>query len=109
MITKTVHDYRIFDKENFGQLLTSENRHNFDISVDTDVQWEIIYQYSMEILSVMCPYKKVQTPKNITPWLTQEIYAAIRNKKDLSVNTKQQEILKLCSKQKSKEMSLIAY
>ena len=28
----------------------------------------------------MCPYKKVQTRRKVTPWVTQEIYCAIREK-----------------------------
>ena len=67
MITKTVHHYRNFDEENFGQLLTSQNRHNFDISVDPDVQWEIIYQCSMEISSVMTVLIRKSKPARILP------------------------------------------
>ena len=36
---------------------------NFDNSLDLDIQWEIMYQYCREILSVMCPYKKLHTHK----------------------------------------------
>ena len=29
----------------------------------------------------MCPFKKVSSQKHVTPWLTPEIYKAIREKK----------------------------
>ena len=61
--------------------LLDKNWDNFNTSTDPDIRWEIILSYVLDILSVMCPYKKVQTHKTPTPWLTPEIYRAIRKKK----------------------------
>ena len=82
-VIKTIRDYRNFDEENFGELLIAKNWEDFDNSLNPDVQWERIYQYCLEILSVMCPYKTVHTHKKKTPWVTQEIYSAIRKKQRL--------------------------
>ena len=69
-VERTVRDYRNFDR----------NWEDFDNTVDTDIQWVIIQQAVTDILAVMCPYKKVVTRTKTTPWLTPEIYRAIRKK-----------------------------
>ena len=84
-------------KNLMGNLLINQNWDNFDTISNPDIQWEIILGYVKEILSVMCPYKTVNTRKKVTPWLTPEIYRAIRDKKILIKSyksTKDPEILK---------------
>ena len=80
-ITQIVRDYSTFDKNVFENLLTNSNWNNFDIINDPDAQWEIILNHIENILKVMCPYKRVNSRRNKTPWLTPEIYKAIREKK----------------------------
>ena len=38
-------------------------------------------QYIRNIQSIMCPFKKVNSCKTVTPWLTPDIYKLIRQKK----------------------------
>ena len=79
IVTRTVRDYRAFDENVLENTLLDKNWDNFNMSTDPDIHWEIILLYVLDILSVMCPYKKVQTRKTPTPWLTPEIYRAKRN------------------------------
>ena len=58
-LSKPVRDYRNFNAEVFCQLLVAKDWYNFDLSIDPDIQWEIIYQTAMEIVSVMCPLIQV--------------------------------------------------
>ena len=58
----------------------------------------------------MCPYKKVVTRKKNTPWLTTEIYRAIREKKILIKDYKKKrdsEILRSARTQRNKVNSLV--
>ena len=55
----------------------------FDNLLDPNLQWEIMLDAILNILSIMCPFKKVFARKTVTPWLSQEIYSAIREKKIL--------------------------
>ena len=83
MINRKVRDYRAFDEKNYSNLLKGQNWDRYIASQNPDEQWEIILGYVREILSIMCPYKRVNTRKKVTPWLTPEIYKAIREKKAL--------------------------
>ena len=82
-VSRMVRDYKAFDKNNFDQLLKNSDWGFFDNSFDPNVQWEIILQKINDILAIMSPYKKVNTRKKTTPWLTQEIFKAMREKKIL--------------------------
>ena len=83
IVTCTVRDYRAFDENVLENTLLNKNWDNFNVSIDPDIHWEIILSYVLDILSIMCPYKKVQARKIPTPWLTAEINKAIREKKTL--------------------------
>ena len=83
IVARTVCDYRAFDEAVLENSLLQRDWSNFDQSLDPDVQWEIILNYVLDILSIMCPYKIVQTKRKPSPWLTPEIYRAIREKKNL--------------------------
>ena len=83
MTWKTVRDYRNFNEENFVRLLTMIDWNQFDVSLDPNVQWLFMKEEILNILSVMCPYKRVYTRKNPTLWITPEIYRLIREIKRL--------------------------
>ena len=80
---RIVRDYSAFDKQIFENLLVNSPWYTFDSAIDPDIQWEIILEKINNILAVMCPFKKVNSRKNVIPWLTPEIYKAIREKKAL--------------------------
>ena len=83
IISKVVRDYARYDKANFEHLLLDQDWNVFDNTDDPDVQWEIILAYVENILAIMCPFKRVNARREVTPWLTPAIYALIREKKAL--------------------------
>ena len=50
----------------------------FDTELDPNVKWDLLYNTIYDILSIMCPYKKYKQREIITPWITADIYRAIR-------------------------------
>ena len=83
VIVKSVRDYRAFDEANLKILLNDCDWQVFYWNQNPDVHWEIILKYINDILSIMCPYKKVTTRKHVTPWLNPDIYKAIKDKQHL--------------------------
>ena len=67
MTTRTVRDYSAFDKNNFENLLVNFDWTAFDVSNNPEVQWESMIQYIRNTLSIMCPFKKVNSCKTVTP------------------------------------------
>ena len=80
-IERLVRDYSAFDKQIFANLLSNSNWQIFDTTPYPDNKWEIILDKIQHILTIMCPYKKVKSRKKVIPWLSPEIYKAIREKK----------------------------
>ena len=76
-IFKNVRDYSKFDQKNFEALVARSNWELFDQLLDPNVQWDILLDNVQKIMAIMCPIKKVYARKNITPWLTREIYSLI--------------------------------
>ena len=72
-VKRKVRDYRVFNENDFENLLKEKNWDGFNATQNPDIQWEIIFEYVKEILSIMCPYKIVNTRKKVTPWLTPDI------------------------------------
>ena len=52
----------------------------FDVTNSPEVQWESMIQYIRNTLSITCQFKKVNSCKTVTPWLTPEIHKLIREK-----------------------------
>ena len=80
---RTVRDYRAFDPDIFENSLVHSEWTKINGNNDPDMHWEIILKNIHNILSIMCPFKMVNTRKSVTPWLTPEIYRLIREKKCL--------------------------
>ena len=78
-----VRDYSKFNKNVFCQALDNLDWEPFDIEMNPEKQWEIIYDHVIEILSIMCPLKVVHTRLSRKKWLTKEIYSLIRDRKIL--------------------------
>ena len=81
VVTETVRDYKNFNKENFCQLISDMEWNDFDTERSPTVQWNYLLDNVLEILSIMCPYKKVHTRTPSKPWITPEIYTCIRERK----------------------------
>ena len=83
VVSVNVRDYSKFNPVLFGQLVDMYDWHAFDVEINPEAQWKIIYDRVIEILSVMCPIKRVHTRVNKKKWLTKEIYSLIRERKCL--------------------------
>ena len=86
---KTVRDYSKYNREHFENLITTCDWQLYDVLIDPNVQWEILMSNVLSILSIMCPYKNIFARKEITPWLTPEIYRTIQEKRCLLRTYKQ--------------------
>ena len=40
--------------------------------------WKLLYARIYDILTIMCPFKKFKQREKITPWITADIYLAMR-------------------------------
>ena len=78
MVYRTYRDFRNYSKENCVQLLKNSNWEFLSSLNDPNEQWELLRNKALEILSVMCPYKRYKQREEIKPWLTSEIYCEIR-------------------------------
>ena len=83
MTVRNVRDYSAFDKNNYDVLLSNSDWSVFDRTEVPEIQWEIMLRNVRNILSIMCPYKRVNTRKDTTPWITQDINTLIREKRKL--------------------------
>ena len=66
--------------ENVQQLLLGENWEKLFASDDCNEMWDIISDYITEILSDMCPYRKIRMRKESPPWITREILETINDR-----------------------------
>ena len=78
-----VRDYKNFNENVFCQLLDNLDWQDYYFEPNPENQWRFLHDGVMNILSVMCPYKKVFTRIVKKRWLTQEIYSLIRSRKCL--------------------------
>ena len=83
MIWENVRDYSKYNEDIFVQILKNMDWSTFDQSLDPNFQWEFIRAKIIDILSVMCPYKRVFSRKYKPLWITPEIYRNIRERKRL--------------------------
>ena len=83
MVWKTVRDYSNFNKDRFVTLLQNIEWNSFNDSLNPNDQWIFLKNEILQILSVMCPYKRVYTMKHAPLWITPEIYRLIRERKRL--------------------------
>ena len=56
---------------------------SFDIEIDPNVKWKLLYSAVYHIMTVMCPYKKYRQRETVTPWITADIYCNIRYRDSL--------------------------
>ena len=96
---KSTRMYKNYDKDIFGTLLTNMDWAQYYEIRDVDVLWNIIYSRIVEILEIMCPYKRVCLRDPKTPWVTRELVHAINERKKfvrLYWKTKNQFIWDIC-------------
>ena len=85
---ETVRDFKAFNAENFRILITDIDWSEFDSDLNPARQWSYLYNSVVEIMSIMCPLKKVHSRKPRRNWITMEIYRLIRERKNLIKNLK---------------------
>ena len=86
IVEETVRDYKHFDKDIFCQTLAHLKWDLFDIDLDPSSQWEWLLGNVIDILSVMCPYKKVHTRTPRKKWMTPGLFSLIRKRKRVLKN-----------------------
>ena len=83
-VCRTLRDYKNYNNELLIELLLT--RLSIDAFIDLDdpnAMWDQLYNHVYEILSVMCPFRKYKQRESPTPWITAEIYRAIRYRDSL--------------------------
>ena len=83
MIYKIVRNYSRYNEKTLITLLRASDWDLFNTCISPDEQWNIIEGKITDILSIMCPYKKVLTRKNRPLWINQDIFRTIRERKRL--------------------------
>ena len=84
VVWRKIRNYKYHNREVLTNLIRVKLVESvFDTAVDPEEKWKIYYDIVLDIMSVMCPYKKYRQREVKTPWITPEIYRNIRYR-DLS-------------------------
>ena len=62
-------DMSNFDVKIVSNLLKNIDRVNFDTTNDPNLMWNILYEKTIDILAIMCPFKKYRQREKISPWI----------------------------------------
>ena len=81
MVSRVVRNYKNYNENVFIQLVRNLDWTEFDNCLDPNKQWLFIREKLTGILSVMCPYKHVNSRKYKPLWITPDIYRSIRERK----------------------------
>ena len=79
-VYRVFRDFKNYSKPNVVLLLKNYNWNPLRNSLDPNSQWDMLYKRILEMLSIMCPFKRYRQREVVKPWLTPEIYRAIRNR-----------------------------
>ena len=83
-VLRDVRCFEHYDKNVLSDLLYANLINTaFDVEIDPNVKWNLLYQTIYDIMSVMCPYKKFRQREIVTPWITADIYRNIRYRDSL--------------------------
>ena len=83
-VFRNLRNYQNYDKNILSTLLHAKMEETtFETELDPNVKWDLLYTIIYDILSIMCPYKKYKQRETITPWITADIYRAIRYRDSL--------------------------
>ena len=78
-VIRDVRDYKNYNCDDFITLVkTKVNLTEFSTVHDPDYLWNSIYLAIIDILAVMCPYRRYRQREYPSPWMCAEIYRAIR-------------------------------
>ena len=110
-VYRTLRDLSNFDSNIFRQLLINDTWEMFDNAENVSDLWDIFYKKVYDILAIMCPLKRFKQREHVTPWLSADIYKAMRERDKLVKLfkvTRNQAHLKLAHQYRNKVNSLIS-
>ena len=81
---KLVRLYNRLNFEIFGNLLVNHDWMDYDLCDDVEAKWSILLSFVREIITVMCPLKKIYVRKTQPPWFDISILRLIRERERLS-------------------------
>ena len=81
---KTIRHYKKFNGERFGDLLNEIDWLSYDLEDDVNKMWDIIIDKIYDILSIMCPIKRVYIRSRKSPWMTPNIICYIKQRNRIS-------------------------
>ena len=79
-VWKNVRNFNGYDKDMFNTLFLQIDWETFFACDDPNVLWSTMHNKMLEILAIMCPYKKIYVREHKTPWFNNEIYECIRKR-----------------------------
>ena len=77
-VFRVFRNFKNYSKPNFIQLLKNYDWNPLRNSQDPNYQWELLYKRILEILSIMCPFKRYNQREIVKLWLTPDIYREMR-------------------------------
>ena len=79
MVFRDRRNYTNYNRENLIRLMSEKlNSDHFPELDDPNAQWACIYKNLIDLLAIMCPLKRYVQREHVTPWITAQIYSAIR-------------------------------
>ena len=79
VVYRNLRNYSKYNRENLIDILKNRlDSDQFDAMNDPNTLWNCIYRNTLDILSVMCPIKRYSQRETPSPWISAEIYRAIR-------------------------------
>ena len=79
-VYRNARDYSNYDADVYSRLISAIDWEIYDNLSDVEEMWTFLYEKIYEILSVMCPIKRFKQKAKITPWLSADIYRAMRKR-----------------------------
>ena len=79
-VYRIVRDYSNYNANVFGELIRSLDWGTYTNMRDCTEMWNFLYKSIYDILAVMCPFKRYKQRKKLTPWMTPDIYRAMRQR-----------------------------
>ena len=82
--TKLIRLYNRHNLEMLGNLLSTTDWSEIDHSNDVDEKWALLLKYVRDIITIMCPLKKIYVRKCQPPWFHKHLLVLIRERERLS-------------------------
>ena len=70
---KTIRQYKNYNEVVFCNILMEIDWNAYAVEMNVDIMWDTLLDKINEILTVMCPFKRVYVRSQKTPWITNDI------------------------------------